>query len=115
MILVVGGACSGKRDFVKDALGFTDEDFSSQAFSTAPVAFDVQDMLRVCSAADLFAYLREKQVVVCNEVGCGIVPLDPDERQWREDVGRLTCDLAQQATAVVRLVCGIPQVIKGTL
>lgn len=115
MILVVGGACSGKRAFVEDALGYAPQDCSACAEDSAPVAVDVQDMVRERSKEDLLALLKDKRVVVCDEVGCGIVPLDPGDRAWRERVSRLCCDLAVHADTVVRMVCGIPQVIKGSL
>ena len=115
MILVVGGACSGKRAFVEDALGYAPQDCSAWAEDSAPVAVDVQEMVREHPKEDLLALLKDKRVVVCDEVGCGIVPLDPEDRAWREHVGRLCCDLAVHADTVVRMVCGIPQVIKGSL
>ena len=37
------------------------------------------------------------------------------ERRGREAVGRLCVRLAQRAECVVRMVCGIPTVIKGEL
>lgn len=64
---------------------------------------------------DLFETLCAKRVVICDEVGCGVVPIDEGERAWREDVGRLCCRLAERADVVVRLVCGIPQVLRGSL
>lgn len=115
MILVIGGACSGKRAFVSDVLGFASQDCSSDAMADAPVAIEVQDMVREYSNEELLMLLAGKHVAVCDEVGCGIVPLDPDDRAWRERVGRLCCDLAERADAVVRVVCGVPQVIKGEL
>ena len=51
-------------------------------------------------------------VVVTREVGCGLVPLDARERLWREQVGRLSCRLAEQATEVYRVCCGQAQRIK---
>ena len=53
------------------------------------------------------------KVVVCNEIGCGIVPLDPADEAWREAVGRLCCALAAQADVVVRVIAGVPQWVKG--
>lgn len=115
MILVVGGVCSGKRSYVVDALGFDSSDISADPASAAPVAIDVQDAVRSYRDEELIPLLLAKRVVVCNEVGCGIVPVDPAERAWRERVGRLCCDLAAQAETVVRMSCGVPQVIKGEL
>lgn len=54
-------------------------------------------------------------VTTCDEIGCGVVPLDRSDRDWREAVGRLCCALADQADLVVLVVCGLPQVLKGTL
>ena len=36
-------------------------------------------------------------VILCDEVGCGVVPIDPAQREWREAVGRVCCALAQKA------------------
>lgn len=115
MMLVVGGACSGKRGFVVDSLGFAPGDLSADPASDAPVAVDAQNMARTRSNEELLALLAGKRVVVCDEVGCGIVPLNADDRAWRERVGRLCCDLAARADTVVRMVCDVPQVIKGEL
>ena len=105
MILVVGGLASGKRTFAR-SLGFVDED----------AAFDVHERLRNGEKpAALLDELSAKVVVTCAEVGNGIVPLDPDERAWREAVGRLSSALAERADAVVRTVCGIPVFLKGDL
>ena len=38
-----------------------------------------------------------------------------EDRELREKVGRLNAALAARATCVVRMVCGIPCVIKGQL
>jgi len=52
---------------------------------------------------------------LCSEVGSGIIPTDRTERIAREATGRLCVLLAQRASCVVRMVCGVPTVIKGDL
>lgn len=52
-------------------------------------------------------------VMVSNEVGLGIVPLDPLSRAFRDRVGRLHQDLARLAGAVYLVVAGLPIRIKG--
>lgn len=47
------------------------------------------------------------RAVICNEVGCGLVPIQAEERQRREAVGRLCCQLAERAEAVYRISCGL--------
>ena len=51
-------------------------------------------------------------VLVCDEIGCGVVPIQPQERQWREQTGRLCCLLAKRAERVVRVFVGRPMVLK---
>lgn len=46
-------------------------------------------------------------VIVANEVGAGIVPIEPGERAYREGVGRALCAIAQNSESVTRAVCGI--------
>lgn len=116
MILIVGGEGSGKRSFAK-SLGYSDADMADAALNDCPVVFHTERMvMEQMDAVDaLFEALRRKQVVICNEVGSGIIPMTQRERQWRESTGRLCVRLAAEADAVVRMVCGIPSVIKGEL
>lgn len=103
MILVVGGLGAGKREFVCRELGYGPRQMSRDAGDSCPVLYDLQDMDPL---PDLHL-LEQKSVVICNEIGCGVVPLDRDERQRREAVGRLCCDLARRAHSVYRVSCGL--------
>lgn len=51
-------------------------------------------------------------VIITDEIGNGIVPLDVKEREWREVHGRICCQLAGRADAVFRVIAGIGQKIK---
>lgn len=46
-------------------------------------------------------------VITADELGCGIVPTDPEERAWREAAGRAAEKLAADSEAVYRMTCGI--------
>ncbi len=48
-------------------------------------------------------------IVICNEIGSGVVPVDADERAWREVTGRICTALAKEAESVERIVCGLAQ------
>ena len=50
--------------------------------------------------------------IVCNELGNGVVPMEAFDRRYRETVGRICCNIAKQAEEVIRIVCGIPIVLK---
>ncbi|MCM1122487.1 MAG: bifunctional adenosylcobinamide kinase/adenosylcobinamide-phosphate guanylyltransferase [Eubacterium sp.] len=51
-------------------------------------------------------------IVISDEVGNGIVPVDPMEREYRERLGRILIQLADRAEGVERVICGIGQTIK---
>ncbi|MCI5493617.1 MAG: bifunctional adenosylcobinamide kinase/adenosylcobinamide-phosphate guanylyltransferase [Lachnospiraceae bacterium] len=61
---------------------------------------------------DIFAK-NTFQVIISDEIGYGLVPVDAFEREYRETVGRCCCKIAGEAEHVIRVVCGIPQEIKG--
>ena len=111
MILVIGGYAAGKRAYVSETLGFAPEEMSTDPTDSAPVLYNLQDC-GLAPTLQTVALLLQKQVVLCNEVGCGLVPMSAEERQRREDVGRLCILLAQKAAKVVRVCCGIGTVIK---
>lgn len=114
MILVVGSAASGKRDYVL-SLGYSDGEIADGVLDDAPVLYNLQNIVAQDpgKSGDLLPLLLEKEVVVCNEVGSGVIPRERSDREVREQTGRLCNRLAQRADKVVRLVCGIPAVIKG--
>ena len=51
-------------------------------------------------------------IIICNEIGYGIVPMDKTDRLYRETVGRSLCRLAAYSERVVRVVCGLGMKIK---
>ena len=128
MILVTGGAYQGKLDYAKEAYGFTDDDvFTCEDGSTA-VGFDekiVDHFERYVLALIKAGQVPEKavgmqlranrykgRIIICDDISQGIVPMDATERAWREGVGRTMVRIAQQADKVVRVFCGIPEIVK---
>lgn len=63
---------------------------------------------------ELEAFLKKgvRFVIISDEIGNGIVPVDAFERDYRERTGRMLIMLASQADEVVRVICGIGQKIK---
>jgi adenosyl cobinamide kinase/adenosyl cobinamide phosphate guanylyltransferase len=51
-------------------------------------------------------------IIISDEIGNGIVPIDKFEREYREQTGRIQIELARKATEVERVICGIGQKIK---
>ena len=113
MILIVGGAGQGKLAFARERFGFSGVD----AAPGGPVWNDFHLAVRDClRAGGDVAALTERasrcELVLCDEIGCGVVPIDREERRWREETGRACQLLAQKARAVYRVVCGIPVCLK---
>ena len=108
MLLITGPLFAGKRECAAKLLGVPMERLADLA------VWDVQDL--AAAAPDLTALadaLAAHPVVIATEVGGGVVPVDPAQRAAREAAGRLSCLLAERAETVVRVCCGIPQLLKG--
>lgn len=108
MILIVGGLGAGKREFAMETFGVRLEEMACAVLDERPVLYGLQDM-RPLPAPEALA---DKRIVICNEVGSGVVPMDREERAHREAVGRLCVELAKTAQAVYRVQCGIGMKLK---
>lgn len=103
-VLIVGGAHQGKAEFAAaeyPALPLVDA-LHTLVRDTMKAGGDPQALLPVLLG----------RAVTCDEIGSGIVPMEPFEERWREETGRLCCALAAKADAVFRIWAGIPQRIK---
>lgn len=115
MKLIVGGLGQGMLAWALKEYGLTQADVARTAEEAArlPVLDGLEELLRDPDF-DLAPVLEANPdiILICRELGCGVVPLDKTQRDWRERVGRTCCDLAEQADTVVRVCCGIGQVLK---
>lgn len=97
MILIIGGRGAGKQEFAK-TLGCDPKKTLSALHELDPLP----------PLEELLGY----EAVICDEVGCGVVPLERKDRERREAIGRLCCQLAREAQAVYRLQCGLAMRLK---
>ncbi|MCC8045386.1 MAG: bifunctional adenosylcobinamide kinase/adenosylcobinamide-phosphate guanylyltransferase [Clostridiales bacterium] len=78
--------------------------------------FGRADLTTLEGMADQFACwlfgANPELVIVSNELGYGIVPMEKQDRLWREAVGRVCTSLAARSDEVVRVVCGIGSWLK---
>lgn len=120
MILIVGGQAAGKKSYARQRFGLAAQSLTPEQALHAPLVADLQDL--ICqlleTGQDVVAYIAQlmaenpQAVILCDEVGQGIVPLDRAQRAYREAVGCACCRLAAASDEVIRLVCGLPQRIK---
>ncbi len=129
MVMVTGGAFQGKRDCLKRLYGISDSDIISgadcefESVLTAAAVADYQELVRrliagntgVSVFTERFCRENPNAAVIINEIGCGIIPLEKSERIYREEVGRAGGIIAAHSETVLRVFCGIPEVIKGEL
>ncbi len=52
-------------------------------------------------------------IIIMDEIGCGIVPVEKSERRRREETGRCGCIISAASDTVIRVICGIPVFLKG--
>ncbi|MCD7843742.1 MAG: bifunctional adenosylcobinamide kinase/adenosylcobinamide-phosphate guanylyltransferase [Clostridiales bacterium] len=122
MRLIIGGAGQGKLSYALCTYNCTPADVT-ETFSSARTG-RIFDRFHAAVRAALEAgespqRLTEELlkanpdvIILCDEVGCGVIPVQPEERVWRETVGRLCCDLAEQAESVERVFCGLSMRLK---
>lgn len=126
-ILIIGGTHQGKRAYAKETFSLTSEEILQADAKQMTESIRCIDALhrrvkalleteenREVALDRLFATCQDK-IVICDDIFCGIVPLEPALREWREYTGRLLCMLAKRADCVIRMQCGIAQIIKGSL
>ena len=113
MILIIGGAGQGKLDYVLQKTGYGPAQVARtpEEARTRPVFAGLEDWPELDEAALLEA--NPDVILICDEVGCGVVPVEPAQRTRREAVGRLCCRRAARAERVERIFCGLPMVLKG--
>lgn len=130
MILIIGGFCQGKRNFARELSGMEEEMFgrcqADGLMDPVEAAFGkrfltgfhgwIRQVVEKGGDPEKFVrqiLVRAPEIVTMDEVGCGIVPMERGERDYREAVGYAGQMLAKEAGQVFRVTCGIPVQIKG--
>ena len=124
MVFVFGGAYQGMEEYAREACGASEicaltEHMAEIDFSCGALCgldrFVLGCVGRGVSARDYFEAHRDAwrdAVLIGTDFSCGLVPMDAEQRLWREENGRLNNYLAGEAARVVRMFCGIAQVLK---
>jgi len=137
MVLIFGGTYQGKLDYALEHFGLGKDDvyFCSDGDTKLPIdkkviyeadkwilALIKEGVTRVARddtnateedtgmAHNVKRFFSENSdaIVICNDISCGVVPIDPIMRKWRDEVGRFMAQAAKVSDEVVRLFCGIP-------
>lgn len=130
MLLLIGPSYQGKLAWTREVLGVPEEEicFCSRQSPELDLSRRVICGFHLWVRALLEAgrnpvqELREgyadrlaDKVILCDDIGGGIVPIDRMDRLWREALGRSLRLLTPRCDAVIEFCCGIPRALKGEL
>lgn len=126
MRLITGGAFQGKTEYALNVIGISRDSIIDGADCRPK---DIKNALAInhfhlfvkrllLDKADVQKEVEDilienpDIIILVDELGCGVVPIDAFDRNYREVTGRICCYLAKEAKEVDHVICGIGQVIK---
>ena len=125
MILIFGGAYQGKLSYAMKRFRLAESDVYRCGDDVSipenkKIFYEIDKWILALIKNDMdveqalwhFINNNKDAIVICNDISCGVVPVDPILRKWREAAGRSLALLSQESTEVIRLFCGIPTSIK---
>ena len=124
MILITGGCFQGKTAYALQTFQVDREEVVDgqtcplDAIYHAKLLYHFHEYIRRLMkeekelSVEELARKNPELILVTNELGYGVVPIDKFDREYREKTGRICCQIAQQAKEVHRVICGIGTVIK---
>ena len=120
MDLIIGGAYQGKLDYAVRRFGLTENEICVCTADAPPdwgkrCITRLEEYVYYCVSTGTPCEMpcRPDAVLIGRDIFCGVVPMDPLERQWREETGRVFARLSREAETVTRLFCGIAQRLRG--
>ena len=122
MHLILGGASQGKTEYAGKLYGLSDGEIFTCAGTEIPASVRIvchlERFTRACTESGLDALQAwdalhlATGIVICDEISCGVVPIEATDRLWREETGKLLAALALRAEKVTRVFCGLPLELK---
>ena len=124
MEMIIGGAFQGKSALAKqkypEVIWADGAEADWEKLSHAEGILGFHEYIRkemkagkdISSLAEDMIRVNPEVILVSDEVGYGVVPIDAFDRAYREAVGRICTKLAAYSHRVTRVACGIGTVIK---
>lgn len=124
MELIIGGAFQGKSEYAKKHFPkinwVNGKEIDEEQLLNARGILGFHEYIKnemkqghdVSTLAQKIIEQNPQAVLVSDEVGYGVVPVDAFERAYREAVGRICTELAAYSSRVTRVICGTGVVIK---
>ena len=119
MDLIIGGAYQGKLTYAREKYGLKDSDIytcteNGEVATAKRCIRHLEEYVLGClrQGIEPTQKFKKNAVLICRDISSGIVPMDAEQRAWREAVGRYLSALAAKADTVTRVFCGLPQQLK---
>lgn len=124
MTLIIGGAYQGKLEFAREAFSLGEDDVftcsGTEIDFSRPCINALEEFTLACvrQGLDPVEYLQshraqwENAVFICQDLFCGVVPIDTELRSWRHTTGLVCQYLSREAARVSRIFCGLEQRLK---
>ena len=115
MILVTGGVFQHKLDFIYEKFSLTKNDVGTKIIYKFNhiVKGWIDENKNVEEETKKFIQNNKDSIIVMDQVGSGIVPVDKKEEVYRDAVGRAGCIIAENSDEVYNVVFGLGIKIKG--
>ncbi|MDO5410444.1 MAG: bifunctional adenosylcobinamide kinase/adenosylcobinamide-phosphate guanylyltransferase [Lachnospiraceae bacterium] len=127
MKLIIGGVFQGKKAFAQQLTGIAPGAAADgltcgyEEIFQVPMIYHfheyvkrrIKDGLPYRQLAEELLAKNPGVVIVTNELGYGVVPMEAFDREYRESTGRICCELAAASEEVWRVCCGIGTCIKA--
>lgn len=127
MKFIIGGAFQGKKEYAKQQFSLLEnqmtdgKDAGFEDIFHVPCLYHFHDWIqRGLKLGWKFDGLPERLllenpdiILISNELGYGVVPMEAFDRTYRETTGRICTKIAAESQTVIRVVCGMGMVIKN--
>ena len=126
MIFIFGGAWQGKLTYALERFKLTENNvyYCDEKCTSIPEGKKIINKIELWLLALLKNNLDTTEninilvknnadaVIICNDITCGVVPVDPILRKWREETGKAMGVFSRKSNEVIRLFCGFAERIK---
>lgn len=128
VFFVTGGAYSGKTKYAKEHYirecyvntleglekavtaekNIMIDDLQNIIYEQLEAECEVEDYWR-----EILPHLKRcSAVVICREMGCGLLPMDEKQRKYQEICGKTAALIAGESTEIIRMITGVHQRIR---
>ena len=124
MTFIFGGAFQGKLEYAKSVFNLTGEDIficrEAQIDFSCRCVYGIEEFIRHAMerGMDPIHYFNTHKaqwadsILICQDMFCGVVPVEDSVRAWRQETALVMQYLAQEADQVIRVFCGLGQSLK---